>query len=90
MSTSHRLVGLFLLKPRPPTAVVAPAIVVFALSLIALIFSVTIFEENSESAWIMLVLGVLGIVVSSCILVLNMRRKKLAEPSLPPPPVFIG
>jgi cation transport ATPase len=58
--------------------------ITLALSLVALIFSVTIIGENSDAAWIMLVLGLLGVGVSTYVLVETRRRLSKLKIVLPP------
>lgn len=54
--------------------VILVVFITLALSLIALVFSITIMEENSDAAWIMLALGILGVGISTYVLVETRRR----------------
>ncbi|MGA2768912.1 MAG: hypothetical protein ABSF24_11460 [Candidatus Bathyarchaeia archaeon] len=58
--------------------------ITLALSLLALIFSVTIIGENSDAAWIMLVLGLLGVAISTYVLVETRRRLSRLKIVVPP------
>jgi cation transport ATPase len=58
--------------------------ITLALSLVALIFSVTIIGENSDAAWILLVLGLLGVAISTYVLVETRRRLSKLKIVVPP------
>ena len=58
--------------------------ITLALSLVALIFSVTIIGENSDAAWILLALGLLGVALSTYVLVETRRRLSKLKIIVPP------
>jgi len=58
--------------------------ITLALSLLALIFSVSIIGENSDAAWIMLLLGLLGVAMSTYVLVQTRRRLSKLKIAVPP------
>jgi hypothetical protein len=58
--------------------------ITLALSLVALIFSVTIIGENSDAAWILLALGLLGVAISTYVLVETRRRLSKLKIVIPP------
>lgn len=58
--------------------------ITLALSLVALIFSVTIIGENSDAAWVLLLLGVLGVAISTYVLVQTRRRLSKLKIVVPP------
>jgi len=58
--------------------------ITLALSLVALIFSVTIIGENSDAAWILLALGLLGVAISTYVLVETRRRLSKLKITVPP------
>jgi amino acid transporter len=58
--------------------------ITLALSLLALIFSVSIIGENSDAAWIMLLLGLLGVAMSTYVLVQTRRRLSKLKIVVPP------
>jgi cation transport ATPase len=58
--------------------------ITLALSLVALIFSVTIIGENNDAAWILLVLGLLGVAISTYVLVETRRRLSKLKIVVPP------
>jgi hypothetical protein len=58
--------------------------ITLALSLAALIFSVTIIGENSDAAWILLALGLLGVAISTYVLVETRRRLSKLKITVPP------
>jgi hypothetical protein len=58
--------------------------ITLALSLVALIFSVTIIGENSDAAWILLALGLLGVAISTYVLVETRRRLSKLKIIVPP------
>ena len=58
--------------------------ITLALSLVALIFSVTIIGENSDAAWILLALGLLGVAISTYVLVETRRRLSKLKIKVPP------
>ena len=64
--------------------VILVVFITLALSLVALVFSVTIMEENSDAAWIMLVLGLLGVGISTYVLVESRRRLSKLKLVIPP------
>jgi len=57
-----------------------------ALSLLALVFSVSVFEENADAAWILLLMGVVGVAMSTYVLL--QTRKRLAKMRIVIPPVM--
>lgn len=62
-------------------------IVVFitlALSFVALIFAVNIIEENQETAWILMLFGVLGVTISTYVLLQSRRRLAKLKIVIPP------
>ena len=58
--------------------------ITLALSLVALIFSVTIIGQNSDAAWILLALGLLGVAISTYVLVETRRRLSKLKITVPP------
>jgi hypothetical protein len=58
--------------------------ITLALSLLALIFSVSIIGENSDAAWIMLLLGLMGVAMSTYVLVQTRRRLSKLKIVVPP------
>jgi len=58
--------------------------ITLALSLVALILSVSIIGENSYQAWLLLVLGLLGVAVSTYVLVETRRRISKLKIVIPP------
>jgi cation transport ATPase len=58
--------------------------ITLALSLVALIFSVTIIGQNSDAAWILLALGLLGVAISTYVLVETRRRLSKLKIIVPP------
>jgi len=60
-------------------------LITFALSLVAVIFSLTITQQSSNAAWIMLGLGVLGMAIS--VYVLAETRRRLSKLKIVVPPV---
>jgi len=58
--------------------------ITLALSLVALIFSVTIIGQNSDAAWILLALGLLGVALSTYVLVETRRRLSKLKIIVPP------
>lgn len=58
--------------------------ITLALSLVAIIFSVTLMEENANEAWIMLVLGLMGFGISTYVLVETRRRLSKLKIVVPP------
>ena len=58
--------------------------ITLALSLVALVFSVTIIGENSDAAWILLLLGLLGVAISTYVLVETRRRLSKLKITVPP------
>jgi amino acid transporter len=58
--------------------------ITLALSLVALVLSVTIIPENSDAAWLLLVLGLLGVAISTYVLVETRRRLSKLKIVVPP------
>ena len=58
--------------------------ITLALSLVALILSVSIIGENSDAAWLLLVLGLLGVAISTYVLVETRRRISKLKIVVPP------
>jgi len=58
--------------------------ITLALSLVALILSVTIIGENSDAAWVLLLLGLLGVAISTYVLVQTRRRLSKLKIVVPP------
>ena len=58
--------------------------ITLALSLVALILSVTIIGENSDAAWVLLLLGLLGVAISTYVLVQTRRRLSKLKIVIPP------
>lgn len=58
--------------------------ITLALSLVALIFSVAIIGQNSDAAWILLLLGLLGVAISTYVLVETRRRLSKLKIVVPP------
>jgi hypothetical protein len=58
--------------------------ITLALSLVAVILSVTIIGENSDAAWLLLVLGLLGVAISTYVLVQTRRRLSKLKIVVPP------
>jgi cation transport ATPase len=58
--------------------------ITLALSLVALILSATIIGQNSDQAWLLLVLGLLGVALSTYVLVETRRRISKLKIVIPP------
>jgi ribosomal protein L40E len=58
--------------------------ITLALSLVALILATTILGENSDAAWIMFVMGLLGVAISTYVLVETRRRISKLRIVVPP------
>ena len=71
---------------RIPSFVLLVVLITFALSLVAVIFSLTITQQSSSAAWIMLGLGVLGMAIS--VYVLAETRKRISKLKIAVPPVI--
>jgi len=59
--------------------------VTLALSLAAIIFAVSVLDQNTETAWILLLLGFLGVTLSTY--VLFQSRRRLSKLKIVAPPV---
>ena len=59
--------------------------VTLALSLAAIIFAVSVLDQNTETAWILLLLGFLGVTLSTY--VLFQTRRRLSKLKIVAPPV---
>jgi hypothetical protein len=60
-------------------------LVTLALSLVALMFGVSVLDQNSEAAWILVLIGFLGVATSTY--VLFQTRRRLAKLRIVVPPV---
>ena len=58
--------------------------ITLGLSLVALILSVTIIGENSEASWLLLALGLVGVAISTYVLVETRRRMSKLKIVAPP------
>ncbi len=58
--------------------------VTLALSLAAMIFAVSVLDQNTETAWIMLLLGFLGAALSTYVLFQTRRRLSKLKIVVPP------
>jgi len=58
--------------------------VTLALSLAALIFAVSVLDQNTEAAWILLLLGFLGVTLSTYVLFQTRRRLSKLRIVVPP------
>ena len=58
--------------------------VTLALSLAALIFAVSVLDQNEEAAWILLLLGFLGVALSTYVLFQTRRRLSKLKIVVPP------
>lgn len=58
--------------------------VTLALSLAALIFAVSFLDQNAEAAWILLLLGFLGVALSTYVLFQTRRRLSKLRIAVPP------
>lgn len=58
--------------------------VTLALSLAALIFAVSVLDQNTEAAWILLLLGFLGVTLSTYVLFQTRRRLSKLKIVIPP------
>jgi hypothetical protein len=55
-----------------------------ALSFIALIFGLSVFEQNSEASWLLVLLGFLGVALSTYVLYQTRRRLSKLKIEVPP------
>jgi len=55
-----------------------------ALSFVALIFGATVVEQNTEASWVLLLLGFLGVALSTYVLFQTRRRLSKLKIVLPP------
>ena len=55
-----------------------------ALSFVALIFGATVIEQNTEASWVLLLLGFLGVSLSTYVLFQTRRRLSKLKIVLPP------
>jgi hypothetical protein len=58
--------------------------VTLALSFAALIFAVNILDQNTEAAWILILLGFLGVAISTYVLFQTRRRLSKLKIIVPP------
>lgn len=58
--------------------------ITLALSFVALIFAVNILEQNTETAWILLLLGFFGVAISTYVLFQTRRRLSKLKIVVPP------
>jgi hypothetical protein len=58
--------------------------ITLGLSLVALILSVTIIGENSDASWLLLALGLVGVAISTYVLVETRRRMSKLKIVVPP------
>lgn len=58
--------------------------VTLALSLAAMIFAVSVLDQNTEAAWILLLLGFLGVTLSTYVLFQTRRRLSKLRIVIPP------
>lgn len=58
--------------------------VTLALSLAAMIFAVSVLDQNTETAWILLLLGFLGVTLSTYVLFQTRRRLSKLKIVVPP------
>ncbi len=61
-------------------------LVTLALSLVALIFGVSVLDQNSEAAWVLVLVGFLGVATSTY--VLFQTRRRLSKLKIVVPPVI--
>ena len=59
--------------------------ITLALSFVALVFGISILDQNSEASWLLLLLGFLGVALSTY--VLYQTRRRLAKLRIEVPPV---
>jgi multidrug transporter EmrE-like cation transporter len=76
-------------KTSAPTARISTFIlmivfVTLALSFAALIFAVNILDQNTEAAWILILLGFLGVAISTYVLFQTRRRLSKLKIIVPP------
>lgn len=76
-------------KASAPTARISTFIlmvvfVTLALSFAALIFAVNILDQNTEAAWILILLGFLGVAISTYVLFQTRRRLSKLKIIVPP------
>jgi hypothetical protein len=58
--------------------------ITLALSFIALIFGLSVFEQNSEASWLLVLLGFLGVALSTYVLYQTRRRLSKLKIEVPP------
>jgi hypothetical protein len=61
-------------------------LVTLALSLVALVFGVSVLDQNSEAAWVLVLIGFLGVATSTY--VLFQTRRRLSKLKIVVPPVI--
>lgn len=61
-------------------------LVTLALSLVALVFGVSVLDQNSEAAWVLVLVGFLGVATSTY--VLFQTRRRLSKLKIVVPPVI--
>jgi hypothetical protein len=59
--------------------------ITLALSFVALVFGISILDQNSETSWLLLLLGFLGVALSTY--VLYQTRRRLSKLRIEAPPV---
>ena len=71
-------------KTRISSFVLVVIFVTLALSLAALIFAVSVLDQNTEATWILLLLGFLGVTLSTYVLFQTRRRLSKLRIVVPP------
>jgi lysylphosphatidylglycerol synthetase-like protein (DUF2156 family) len=69
---------------RISTFILMVVFVTLALSFAALIFAVSILDQNTEAAWILVLLGFLGVAISTYVLFQTRRRLTKLKIIIPP------
>jgi hypothetical protein len=69
---------------RISTFILMVVFVTLALSFAALIFAVSILDQNPDAAWILVLLGFLGVAISTYVLFQTRRRLSKLKIMLPP------
>jgi len=69
---------------RISTFILLVVFVTLALSFAALIFAVSILDQNTEAAWILVLLGFLGVAISTYVLFQTRRRLTKLKIIVPP------
>ena len=69
---------------RISTVLLMVVFITLALSFVALVFGISILDQNSEASWLLLLLGFLGVALSTYVLYQTRRRLSKLRIEVPP------